>query len=149
MTDNELGATVFVIILVGFYGFLVIGGLICWKIEVYKQKKYKKLYPEVFNLIDKLNKLQDEFCKWHNKNITPLRNELEYRLNQLKYLPKNKLKEEEKELEELKEKLYQLEIKHKEQYEEEKKIREQIKTQASKDEKFKKYMTNLGWFREE
>jgi len=149
MADNELGATVFGIILVGFIGFLFIGGLIYSFIEKHKEKKYEKLYPEVFDLIHKLNKLQDEFCKWYNKNITPLRNELEYRLNQLKYLPKNKLKEEEKELEELKEELYQLEIKHKEQYEEENKIREQIKTQASKNEKFKKYMTNLGWFREE
>lgn len=149
MTDNELGATVFGFILVGFIGFLFIDGLICYFIEKHKEKKYKKLYPEVFDFIDKLKELQCKNSHYYFSEVDPLEKQIDDKIARLKYLPKSNLKESEKELEEIKIKLLEKRAYFDSQAEIEKSLKKHIKTEISKDEKFKKYIKNLGWFREE
>lgn len=144
MNETELGVLIFVGIIIVLL-FLFINALIIEDIILNSQMKKHKDY---FELIKEHNKLQDKYCSYHNKHISPLLREIDYFENQKKYYTANKIKTEQIKIRKMK-----MEI---EQHEEhlstiQKQVDEihlKLKDIVDKEPKFKKYLLKHNMWKE-
>ena len=90
---------IFMLIFISIPAILAILIFISFIINEIKYKKIKKKYPEVFELIKEREKSMSNSCKFYNEKILPLKNKIDYILNEQKYLTEEKSKSLNDELE--------------------------------------------------
>ncbi len=134
---------VFAILIAGcaliFYIATKITDFICEKTLA----KRRRQHPELFQLIDKCNKVGINQCKWYNKNISPKKNSIDKILRGIDYLPKEQREEAEIKLEELRKGIWIAEVTYKELQAEHQKIRDEIHTYIDKHNL--QWARNWGW----
>ena len=140
----------FLIILIILIIPLFVAGLVLlgYWIEDLKFKRYEKKYPHLFELIDKRDKINYEYIKFNNKEIVPLKKQVDYMVSEQKYMSESNLKESKKQIKELKSKIEKLEIQNHERLTEEDLLQEEIEAIIRTDAKLLKSMKKLGWCKE-
>lgn len=118
-------------------------------IEVLKMNKYKKKYPYLFELIEKREKIDYEYCSFHNKQIKPIKEQIDNILEKQKYMSVEKLEISKIKLTELKLDLENLEMKNYERITEIDLLQEKIETIIRTDKKLLKIMKSRGWCKDE
>ena len=114
-------------------------------IEALKMNRYKKKFPYLFELIDKREKLDYEYCEFHNKEILPIRRKIDCILEKQKYMSMEKFEISKIILKELKLELESLEMKNYEKIVEIDLLKEKIEDIIKTDKSLLKTMKKLGW----
>lgn len=146
MRTDEITIMLFCIFLV----VLVFGSIIALEVnDLIICKSYKKKYPQLFNLIDEKEKLSDCGCKHYAERILPLKNKIDYTLEQQKYMTKISVKISNDELESVRKQIEILEQQSLEIQEQENELQAKIEEMIRADKKLLKYMRKLGWCKDD
>lgn len=127
---------------------LIIGCCIFTWIDYAKEKKYKKKYPELFELIEKRNELQSKSSKFYFDNISPKMDRIDYIIKEQKYMSAKTLEQSHIELEELRTEVEKLKEEHNELCKEELVLFEIIESIIKSDKGLFKFMKSRGWCRD-
>lgn len=144
MNEDELCALIFIVVAIGLI-FLVFGVAFTDDIILNFQMKKHKDY---FELIKEHNRLQDEYCSYHNKHISPLLRKIDFFESEKKYYTTNKLKIKQAEIEKIK-----LEIEQHEEYlsiiqKQVDEMHSKLKDILDKEPEFKKYLLKHSMWEE-
>lgn len=71
-----------------------------------QEAKREKEHPELYQLIDKVNKKGVEVCHWYNQQIAPKKKQIDRLIEEMPYYPKEVKTQKEEELERLREEVY-------------------------------------------
>lgn len=100
-----MGSTVALITVVSAIAIFILGGVIVWfitsKVMDIKEARRKKAHPQLWDWFDECDALSIERVNWHNKEIAPLKREIDRLLKDLDYLPREQRAKREEELERL------------------------------------------------
>ena len=128
----------------------IMGCIICAFVDNIKEKKFKKKYPELFELIDKREKMENEHIKNYNDRIPPLFNKIDYIISQQKYMTKEDIIKSEIELEELRKKIKQGQLDYRNiDYNNTENMTKEIENMIRKDKKLLKFMKGRGWCKDD
>ena len=86
-----------------FMGWLI--AEILWLFDNRKDKKRRQAHPELYQLFDLVDEKCGECCRWHNKNIVPLKKEIDDILKNWDYYTDARREQKETELKKLREEL--------------------------------------------
>ena len=100
-----MGSTVALITIVSAIAIFilvgVIAGFITSKVIDIKKARRKKAHPQLWDWFDECDKLSIESVNWYNREIAPLKREIDRLLKDLDYLPREQRAKREEELERL------------------------------------------------
>jgi uncharacterized coiled-coil DUF342 family protein len=82
------------------------------KIADRRDAERKREHPELYRLFDEVNEKCGECCRWHNKNIVPLKKEIDRILADWNYYTDARREQKEAELKRLREELQVAEAMH-------------------------------------
>lgn len=102
-----------IIFMIAFFAVLfavpAVGGWVIFKIldkiADHRDAERRKAHPELYRLFDEVDTKCSECCRWHNKNITPLKKEIDKILADWNYYTDTRKEEKEAELKRLREDL--------------------------------------------
>ena len=98
-------STVGLIAVVSAIAIFVLGCVVVWfitdKVIDIKEAKRKKAHPQLWDWFDECDALSIESVNWYNKEIAPLKREIDRLLKDLDYLPREQRAKREEELERL------------------------------------------------
>ena len=144
MKDKEIALLIFVSLIISVILATPIWGFILY----FKQKRYEKLHPIYFENLEKHNKLMSKSCDFWNKNILPLKNKIKSFEDNKLYYTKERLIQEENNLENLKKELETLEQEYKKMEDEINNYYLLMKQEIDSDAKFKNFMVKNDFWRE-
>lgn len=136
---------IFILILMSIPTILTILIFISFIINEIKYKKIKKKYPKVFELIKEREKSMSNSCKFYNEKILPLKNKIDYMLNEQKYITIEKSKSSNIKLENLRTKLEHSKEAYDEMNKKEHLLREEIEKIIKSNPDLLKEMKKYGW----
>lgn len=136
---------IFMLIFISIPAILTILILISFIINEIKYKKIKKKYPEVFELIKEREKSMSNSCKFYNEKILPLKNKIDYILNEQKYITVENKKNLNNELETLRLELKYLQEIYDKMEKEEDLLKEEIENIIRSKTDLLKEMKKYGW----
>ena len=145
MKGEEIALLIFVSPMISVILATVIWGFVLY----FKQKRYEKLHPIYFENLEKHNKLMSKSCEFWNKNILPLKNKIKSFEDNKLYYTKERLIQEENNLENLKKELEALEQEHSKLENEIDTYYLLMKQEIDSDIKFKNFMVKNDFWREE
>ena len=100
-----MGSTVGLIVVVSAIAIFVLGCVVVWfitdKVIDIKEAKRKKAHPQLWDWFKECDELSIESVNWYNKEIVPLKREIDKLLKDLDYLPREQRAKREEELERL------------------------------------------------
>lgn len=137
------------LIILGLIIFLASSVTLYYFIFRIKLKKYEKLHPAFFNNLEKHNKLMSKSCDFWNKKILPLKNKIKSFEDNKLYYTKERLIQEENNLENLKKELEPLEQEYQKMEDEINNYYLLMKQEIDSDIKFKNFMVKNDFWREE
>ena len=102
-----------IIFMIAFFAVLftipAVGGWIIFKIldkiADHRDAERRREHPELYRLFDEVNEKCSECCHWHNKNIVPLKKEIDRILADWNYYTDARREQKEAELKRLREEL--------------------------------------------
>lgn len=136
---------IFILIFMSIPTILTILIFISFIINEIKYKKIKKKYPKVFELIKEREKSMSNSCKFYNEKILPLKNKIDYILNEQKYLTAENQKNLNNELETLRLELKYLQEIYDKMEKEEDLLKEEIENIIRSKTDLLKEMKKYGW----
>ena len=136
---------IFMLIFISIPAILTILIFISFIINEIKYKKIKKKYPKVFELIEERDKSMSNSCKFYNEKILPIKNKIDYILNEQKYLTVENKKNLNNELETLRLELKYLQEIYDKMEKEEDLLKEEIENIIRSKTDLLKEMKKYGW----